>query len=74
MIISKKISEVRQEITSLLQYTNPEDVVKITKHGEPVMALMHWKLFQEFMKLSEIREQDKIKEFLVALRSLNAPD
>lgn len=49
------ISEIREEITRLPErFDQHLEVVTVTHHGKPVMAILPWELYESLMETLEI--------------------
>jgi antitoxin YefM len=60
------ISEIREQITHLPEYFEQKpEVVTVTRHGKPIMAILPWALYESIMETLEILSDD---ELMAAIR------
>lgn len=49
------ISEIREEITRLPEhFDRVPEVVTVTRHGKPVMAILPWELYESLIETLEV--------------------
>lgn len=66
MVTKKSVSETRLRFTSLQDELNVDDVIAVTRRGEPEMALMRWELYEGLVSTLEVLSD---RELMDTLRS-----
>lgn len=66
MVTKKSVSETRLKFTSLQDELNVDDVIAVTRRGEPEMALMRWELYEGLVSTLEVLSD---RELMDTLRS-----
>jgi antitoxin YefM len=57
------ISEIREQITRLPeQFERNPEVVAVTQHGKPVMAILPWALYESIMETLEVMSDPELME------------
>jgi len=72
MVTRKSVSETRLRLTALQDELSVEDVIAVTRRGEPQMAVMRWELYEGLLATLEVlgdRElMDQLRNSLVDVR------
>ena len=68
MITQKSVSETRLKLTSLQDEMNEDDVIAVTRHGEPEMAVMRWELYEGLVATLELLGDSELMEQLRSSR------
>lgn len=66
MVTKKSVSETRLTLTSLQDELNVDDVIAVTRRGEPEMALMRWELYEGLVSTLEILSDRELMDQLRA--------
>ncbi|TVR91132.1 MAG: prevent-host-death protein [Spirochaetaceae bacterium] len=66
MITKKSVSETRLKFTSLQDELQVDDVIAVTRRGEPEMALMRWELYEGLVSTLEVLSDRELMEQLRA--------
>jgi len=66
MITKKSVSETRLKLTSLQDELQVDDVIAVTRRGEPEMALMRWELYEGLVSTLEVLSDRELMEQLRA--------
>ncbi len=57
------ISEIREQITRLPeQFERNPEVVTVTQHGKPIMAILPWGLYESIMETLEVMSDAELME------------
>ncbi len=57
------ISEIREQITRLPeQFERNPEVVTVTQHGKPIMAILPWGLYESIMETLEVMSDPELME------------
>ncbi len=55
------ISEIREQITRLPEYFERKpEVVTVTRHGKPIMAILPWELYESIIETLEVLGDDEL--------------
>lgn len=66
MVTKKSVSETRLRFTSLQDELNVDDVIAVTRRGEPEMALMRWELYEGLVSTLEVLSDRDLMDTLRA--------
>ncbi|MFW6313928.1 MAG: type II toxin-antitoxin system Phd/YefM family antitoxin [Spirochaetota bacterium] len=66
MVTKKSVSETRLNLTSLQNELNVDDVIAVTRRGEPEMALMRWELYEGLVSTLEALSDRELMDQLRA--------
>lgn len=71
MVTKKSVSETRLNLTSLQDELNVDDVIAVTRRGEPEMALMRWELYEGLVSTLEVlSNQDLLDQLRASLEDV----
>ncbi len=55
------ISEIREQITHLPEYFEQKpEMITVTRHGKPIMAILPWALYESIMETLEVLGDDEL--------------
>lgn len=73
MVTKKSVSETRLKFTSLQDELNIDDVIAVTRRGEPEMAVMRWELYEGLIStLEALGDRDLMNQLRAGIEDIRA--